>query len=57
MGAELRDAILALGYKLHGTCNIGVVSDIGPEDPAGPAWQLPICGWRGYVSLVMRPSL
>lgn len=29
---ELRDAILALGYKLHGTCQVGVISEIGPED-------------------------
>lgn len=24
---------------------------MGPEDPAGPAWQLPISGWRGYAAL------
>lgn len=53
---ELRDAILALGYKLHGTCLIGAVSEIGEEDPAGPGYQLPICGWRGQVSLNMRPT-
>lgn len=54
---ELRDAILALGYKLHGTCNIGVISEIGQE-PANAdrrQMQLPICGWRGFVHLVMRP--
>ena len=54
---ELRDAILALGYKLHGTCMVGVISEIGPEDSAGPdSWQLPICGWRGHVRLVMTPA-
>lgn len=52
----LRDAILALGYKLHGTCQVGVISEIGPEDPDGPGWQLPICGWRGVVHLVMTPT-
>ena len=52
----LREAILALGYKLHGTCHVGAVSEIGPEDPDGPDWQLPICGWRGFVNLVMTPT-
>lgn len=53
---ELRDAILALGYKLHGTCQVGIISEIGHEDPAEPGWQLPICGWRGTVHLVMTPT-
>lgn len=54
---QLRDAILAIGYKVYSTCQVGVVSEIGPEDPDGPdSWQLPICGWRGFVSLVMTPT-
>lgn len=53
---ELRDAILALGYKIHGTCQIGAVSEIGKEDPAGSGYELPICGWRGQVTLNMRPT-
>ena len=50
---ELRDAVLALGYKMHGTCQFGVVSEFGEED--GPVWQFPICGWRGQVTMHMRP--
>jgi hypothetical protein len=53
---ELRGAILALGYKIHGTCQIGVVSEIGKEDPHGPGWEFPICGWRGQVTLNMRST-
>lgn len=57
---ELRDAILALGYKLHGTCTVGVISEIGPEQARASAphgqLQMPICGWRGHVRLVMRPT-
>jgi hypothetical protein len=53
---DLRDAILALGYKLQGTCQVGVISEIGLENSAGPGWQLPICGWRGMVHLVMMPT-
>jgi hypothetical protein len=53
---QLRDAIVALGYKLHGTCQVGVVSEIGHEDPSGPTFQLPICGWRGHVSLIFTTA-
>jgi hypothetical protein len=34
-----------------------VISEIGQEDPAEPDYQLPICGWRGYVRLMMTPTV
>lgn len=54
---ELRNAIPALGYKPHGTCHVGVASETGPEPASTDPWvmQMPICGWRGFVSLNMRP--
>jgi hypothetical protein len=50
---ELRDLILALGYQLHGTCQVGVVSDHGDGDEEN---MLPIIGWRGLVRLVFRTT-
>jgi hypothetical protein len=49
---ELRDAIVALGYRLHGTCEVGIVSEIGNEP--GREFRMPICGWRGRVSLIFE---
>jgi hypothetical protein len=53
---DLCDAVTALGYALHGNCQVGVMSEIGPEDTSSPDFELPICGWRGYVSLVFGTS-
>jgi hypothetical protein len=43
---KLRDAVVALGYDLHSSCEITAESEEEPNFDAPPRL------WRGYVSLV-----
>lgn len=47
---DLRDSVLALGYTLHGTSTVGVISDHGDDD------HLRVIGWRGYLNVVLRTA-
>ena len=50
---QLRDAIMSLGYRPHGTCTVGIISKSGTDDQDGYA---SIIGWRGYVELIFGVS-
>ncbi len=53
--AQLRDAIVGLGYKMYGACRVGIISEEGSGPDTGSlSKQMPISGWRGHVDLMVE---